>query len=131
MTWGRLISCHLVALLALVAAGCGGGSSDDPVEQVSDKGGLREQVAGARNPTAGDFPAPAGKTLQELANQVGGAGPQMAMANSVLTVGENRLAFGMIDQSGKPVYGKSAPSTLRRLRTRRHWGRFRHPPMYS
>ena len=62
----------------------------------------------ARNPTTADFPAADGKSLQQLANQIGGAGPQVALANSVLTVGDNRLAFGMIDPSGKPVYGKSA-----------------------
>ena len=106
-----LKSCTLVAVLAaLLAAGCGGGDSsdDDPVQQVPEESGLRAKVAGAQNPTAGDFPAVGGKSLQQLANQIGGAGPEVALANSVLTVGRNRLAFGMIDASGAPVYGKSA-----------------------
>ena len=99
----------LAAIVAtLTAAGCGGGGSEDPVEQVPEESGLRSQVAGARNPTAADFPNTNGMSLQELANSIGGAGPQLAQANSVLTVGENRLAFGMIDPAGKPVYGKTA-----------------------
>ncbi len=107
------MSVHRTALcLSVVAliAGCGGSGNDGaaPIEQVPEESGLRAKVADAQNPTQGDFPAVGGKSLQELANQIGGAGPQLAMANSVLTATRTRLAFGMIDPAGSPVYGKSA-----------------------
>ena len=102
----------LLATVALLAGGCGGGSSGgssgDPIEQVPEESGLRAQVKDAQNPTAADFPATGGASLQQLATRIGGGGPQAALANSVLTVGRNRLAFGMIDPQGSPVYGKSA-----------------------
>ena len=66
----------LAAIVATVAAaGCGGDGSDDPVQQVPEESGLRSEVAGARTPTAGDFPNTNGMTLQELANSIGGAVP--------------------------------------------------------
>ena len=54
-----------------------------------------------------DFPAVAGKTLQELADTAK-AGPQAALATSVLVPGENRLAFGVLDAGNNSVYGKTA-----------------------
>ena len=110
MVLRRRSRCFALPVIAVVlaTAGCGGGSSDDPVEQVPEESGLRSEVAGARNPTVGDFPNTGGKSLQELANTIGGAGPQVGLAGSVFTVGENRLAFGMIDPEGKPIYGKTA-----------------------
>jgi hypothetical protein len=35
-------------------------------------------------------------------------GPTMAMASSVLTTGMNRLAFGVTDRQGRPVYGPTS-----------------------
>jgi hypothetical protein len=105
----RIVSALLVC--ALIAAGCGGSENPtpkDPVEQVPDTPGLREAVREARTPDAASFPDPAGKTLQQVADLVT-AGPQAALASSVLTTGtENRFVFGVIAQDGKAIYGPTA-----------------------
>jgi hypothetical protein len=101
----------VIALLAvtLLAAGCGGsGGGGDPVEQVPSSGGLRERVAAARSPQPADFPAVQGRTLQAMANAIGGVGTEAAMATSAFDVGTNRVAFGVIDRQGQPVYGPTA-----------------------
>jgi hypothetical protein len=98
-----------IAAALAFAAGCGGDSGGgEPIEQVPEAGGLRAKIAAAQEPKEADFPPAQGKTLQELANEIGGAGPEAALATSVFTTGENRLAFGMIDDQGQFVYGKSA-----------------------
>jgi hypothetical protein len=104
-----------LATLVLAAAGCGGdGDGDgnaeappeDPVTQVPS--GLQDKVREARDPQPSEFPKPAGKTLQELADGIGG-GPQMGLAGSVFVAGEdNRVAFGVIDEQAGFLYGKTA-----------------------
>src|SRR5262249_61772986 len=80
----------------LLAAGCGGGSKNrDPVQSVPSDNGVRASVEKASNPAAADFPSAQGKTLEQLANQLT-AGPQLAMASSVFTVGQDRMAFGVL-----------------------------------
>ena len=96
--------------LVVAAAGCGGdgGSKapDDPVARVPS--GLQEKVRAARAPQPSEFPAASGKTLQALADQIGG-GPEMGLAGSVFLAGrENRVAFGVIDSNAGFVYGKTA-----------------------
>jgi hypothetical protein len=102
----------VVALLGalMFVAGCGGDDgSDDPVSRVPSEGGLQDRVRAAAQPRAADFPASDGKTLQELADEVrGGGSVEAGMATSVFTVGEDRLAFGVIDDQGQFVYGKTA-----------------------
>jgi hypothetical protein len=94
--------------LLLLVAGCGGGSnSKDPTQSVPSDNGVREAVKNATLPGKTDFPQPGGKTLEQLANSLQ-AGPSLAMASSVFTVGDNRLAFGVIAKDGVPVYGKTA-----------------------
>jgi hypothetical protein len=100
----------LVGLL-LALAGCGGadGSSGDGVEQVPAEGGVREQVRAAQAVQASDFPAAAGRTLDDVAGEIRGGGTvEVGLASSVFTVGRNRLAFGVIDQQGQFVYGPTA-----------------------
>ena len=101
----------LLALASLLAAaGCGGSSSEspaDPVEQVPDTGGMRAAVREAQSPDPASFPPAKGKTLQQVADLVG-AGPQGALAVKSVTTGESRLAFGVIGQDGKPIYGPTA-----------------------
>ena len=101
-----------LAALVLAAAGCGGddggsgSAAKDPVAQVPS--GLQEKVRTAQDPQPSDFPKPAGKTLQALANEIGG-GPEMGLAGSVFLAGqENRVAFGVIDDQSGFVYGKTA-----------------------
>jgi hypothetical protein len=100
----------LVGLL-LAVAGCGGadGSSGDGVDQVPAEGGAREQVRAAQAVQASDFPAAAGHTLDEVADEIRGGGTvEVGLASSVFTVGRSRLAFGVIDQQGQFVYGPTA-----------------------
>jgi hypothetical protein len=101
----------LAALLAGAMVGCGGddGNSDDPVSRVPAEGGLQENVRAASKPDASIFPAVEGKSLNELAEEVrGGGSTEVGLATSVFTVGEDRLAFGMIDDQGQFVYGQTA-----------------------
>jgi hypothetical protein len=108
MLMGRLPLALLAA--AVLLAGCGGAdnSDKDPTAQVPAAGGMREKVCAAQAVTAADFPAAGGRTLQEVANSAGSAGPELGMATSVFTPGQNRVAFGMIDSKSGFVYGKTA-----------------------
>jgi hypothetical protein len=102
-----------LAALVLAAAGCGGDDGgdggappEDPVAQVPS--GLQEKVRAAQDPQPSEFPKPGGKTLQALADEIGG-GPEMGLAGSVFVAGEeNRVAFGVIDDQAGFVYGKTA-----------------------
>jgi hypothetical protein len=106
----RFVLAALLIGALLMVAGCGGGgSSDNPVEQVPEKGGLRDSVTAAQNVDAKTFPSASGKTLQQVAQEVKGGGTtDVGLASSVFTVGKNRLAFGMIDKQGQFVYGPTA-----------------------
>ncbi len=69
---------------------------------------LRRQLQGATRSTAADFPPVQGRTLQQVADQIGATGPEVGLATSVFTPGENRLGFGVIDPKTGFVYGKTA-----------------------
>src|SRR4051812_9266740 len=100
----------VTVFLVLLLAACGGGSKgerSDPVRNVPADNGIRAKVQVAATPKAADFPAAQGRTLQDLANTMT-AGPSLAMASSVLTTGESRLAFGVIGKDGSPIYGPTA-----------------------
>src|SRR3712207_8148494 len=71
-----------------------------------------EDVRAALSPTKADFPAPRGKTLQELANSLDGTGPEAVMASSVFTVGRNRVAFGEIDGDRKSTRLNSSHANI-------------------
>jgi hypothetical protein len=106
----RFVLAALLVGALLMVAGCGGGgSSDNPVSQVPEKGGLRDRVTAAQNVNVSTFPSASGKTLQQVAQDVKGAGTtDVGLASSVFTVGKDRLAFGMIDKQGQFVYGPTA-----------------------
>ena len=104
-----LLAALLSALLAV--AGCGGDDDTpaDPVSRVPAEGGLQERVRAAAAPAEADFPAADGKTLAGLAEEVKGGGlVEAGLATSVFTVGDARVAFGVIDDQGQFVYGKTA-----------------------
>ncbi|CAA9496078.1 MAG: hypothetical protein AVDCRST_MAG65-2317 [uncultured Solirubrobacteraceae bacterium] len=109
-----LLAGALSALLLL--AGCGSdGAARDPIEQVPETGGLREQVADAREVKKSDFPAPAGRSLIEMAQATGARDGEAALASSVFTAGSvNRLAFGSIDEQGQFAFGRTAVYVARR-----------------
>jgi hypothetical protein len=106
----RLVLAALLVGALLTVVGCGGGgSSGNPVSQVPEKGGLRTRVTAAQNVDVKSFPSASGKTLQQVAQEVKGAGTtDVGLASSVFTVGKDRLAFGMIDKQGQFVYGPTA-----------------------
>jgi hypothetical protein len=98
----------LVVAACLLAAGCGSGSTTDPTQSVPKAGGLQQRIRVASAPQPATFPAVKGRTLQQVADAIGPGGASVALASSQLDVGRNRLAFGVIDQQGQPVYGPTA-----------------------
>ena len=106
-----------LALTAMALfAGCGGQDEPaaDPIQQVPETGGLREQIADAREVTRADFPATEGRSLDELAQALQARPDEAALASSVFTVGDNRLAFGTIDEQGQFAFGRTAVYVARR-----------------
>jgi hypothetical protein len=104
----RVVPAVLAALVVAVAGcgGDGGSGGEDPVAQVPT--GIQDKVRQARAPQPSEFPAAGGKTLQALADEIGG-GPEMGLAGSVFVAGrENRVAFGVIDSDAGFLYGKTA-----------------------
>jgi hypothetical protein len=99
----------VAAALVAAAAGCGGGkASSDPVAQVPRANGLQAKVRAAQAAKPSDFPAAKGRTLQQVGNAIGPGKVEAALASSQFDVGTNRLAFGVIDDQGQFVYGKTA-----------------------
>lgn len=92
----------LLALPVLLLAACGAdsGPAEPPPKPAP-------AIQRAMNPQPSDFPAAAGRTLQQLADEVT-AQAQVGLATSVFTPGENRLAFGVISPERKFLYGKTA-----------------------
>lgn len=95
---------RLTVLLAAAAlAGCGG--ADQPADAVPEDVPVSAEQAQTVDPKA--FPEPAGRDLDEIAAEFDTAGPQAVIATSVFRVGDNRLAFGVLDENLKFVYGKT------------------------
>lgn len=96
-------------LAALLAGGCGDADPGEPrAPQAASSAKLRAELKGATQSVAGEFPATSGRTLQQVADAVDLTGPQVGLAGSVFTIGDNRLAFGVIDPKSGFVYGKTA-----------------------
>jgi hypothetical protein len=96
-----------LSLCAVALAACGGDDSNGD-QNGSDSANARFQnaIAEARQVSPSDFPSPAGRTMQQLADTLPAI--NIGLATSTYVPGENRLAFGMIDQSRRFVYGKTA-----------------------
>jgi hypothetical protein len=86
----------LLALVAMLVAGCGD-SADDDGESMPPP---------AR---AEDFPDPAGKTIAEIRKGLG-PGPVLSPSVSLLEPGPNRLAFGLFDRARKQIV--DAPAAI-------------------
>lgn len=97
-----------VLAMALVIAGCGEDEQRDAAPRAADNAELRKQLRGATASSVEDFPAVAGRTLQEVADGLGATGPEFAPAGSVYTPGTNRVAFGVFDPKTGFVYGPTA-----------------------
>jgi hypothetical protein len=98
----------LIAAACLLAAGCGGSASTDPTASVPKANGLQQRIRVASAPRAATFPAARGRSLQQVADSIGPNGASVALASSQIDVGRNRIAFGVIDSQGQPVYGQTA-----------------------
>lgn len=73
--------------LVLVAAGCGGA----------------KETASADAPSASSFPDPAGKTLEQIAQEGEQAEAAVAPTESVFSPGKNRYGFGVFSVDGKQI----------------------------
>jgi hypothetical protein len=107
----RRLSAAVAAAVAVALAGCGGSGatgSEGREPQAASSATLRAQLKGATESQVGDFPATGGRSLQQVADALDLTGPQVGLAGSVFTVGDNRLAFGVIDEKSGFVYGKTA-----------------------
>ena len=93
----------IVSLIAVALTGCGG--EDKPAGAVPEDLPVSAEQAQTVDPKA--FPAPDGRSLDDIAAEFETGGPQAVMATSVFRPGENRLAFGMLDENLKFVYGKT------------------------
>src|SRR3954451_9017766 len=107
----------LLALAALLVAGCGGAESGaaakDPITNVPPS--VRSGVAAARDVAPSSFPkAPAGISLEQFAGRFDTRGPQAVAASSVLRTPENRVAFGLLDSQQRFVYGQTVVYMQRR-----------------
>ena len=72
------------------------------------RAGCRSRSAPPRTRSRPSSPKAGGKTLQQLADEIGG-GPEMGLAGSVFLAGQdNRVAFGVIDDNAGFLYGKTA-----------------------
>ena len=95
---------------ALVLAACGDSGSDDAAGPKAAGPSASEQRADVRSATrssAADFPSAAGKTLQQVADQVR-TGPQVGLGSSVFVVGKQRIAFGLLGEDNAFIYGPTA-----------------------
>jgi hypothetical protein len=92
----------------LVSVGCGGDDgSGGETSSGADRGAAFERkLETAQHPASGDFPASQGMTLQQVADGVQRV--QAGLASSEFTPGRNRLAFGVVGNDNKLVYGPSA-----------------------
>lgn len=95
-------------ILAAGLVACGGTDRDPakPGEPASAE--VREKVAAATRSTPADFPAVDGRSLQAVADGIGATGPQAVMATTTFVPGTNRLAFGVLDDDNRILYGKTA-----------------------
>jgi hypothetical protein len=97
----------LAAGTALASAGCGGDDDGGEPAAGSERGAaFQRKLELAQHPAAADFPVSRGKTLQQIADGV--VRVQAGLASSEFTPGRNRLAFGVVGDDNKLVYGPSA-----------------------
>jgi hypothetical protein len=108
----RRLTIALAVALAAALAACGGG--DDGGDGGADGGDrpaaaeTRSRLNGADDPQLGLFPATRGRSLQAVADAIGATGTQIGLATSVFTPRDSRLAFGVLDEQNRFVYGQTA-----------------------
>src|SRR5450755_2474927 len=112
----------LIGALALALAGCGSSSSSSSSSASASSTAATSTpstastpaavtpapgLAHAEHPTAGRFPAAAGRTLQQIATLTR-AQAQFGAATGVFTPGTRRVAFGLNTSSGAFIYAPTA-----------------------
>jgi hypothetical protein len=111
----------LLIALAIALAGCGSSSSSSSPKPAgpdaasspsttSTTGGLKpavDELPAAQHPTASQFPATKGRTLQQLASVVH-ASAQLGAATGSFTPGKRRYAFALTAKSGAFIYAPTA-----------------------
>ena len=106
----RLLPALVLAIALLVLAGCGGDSDGAGAAKEAESSNGRPFAAAireARDVAVKDFPAPEGRTLEQIARTLPPV--NLGLATSVHTTGKDRrLAFGVIDEEQTFVYGKTA-----------------------
>jgi hypothetical protein len=102
----RRLVLALLCASGLAVAGCGDDDADSPASGASGDSAFERRVRAAQDVSASDFPSPGRQSLRDLGNTVGAV--QLGLATSEFTVGENRLAFGIIGNDNRFIYGKSA-----------------------
>jgi hypothetical protein len=106
-TWPALKFLTAAAALGALAATCGGDTGEPSPPPGQSESQFERSLERAASVTAADFEQPRGRTLQQIAETVR-AGPRVGLATSEYTPGENRLAFGVVDQDNRFLYGKTA-----------------------
>lgn len=107
---GRRLLAPILALVLLASAAaltaCGGSSPAKTSSAGTSSGSTG--VPGVAQPSAADFRPANGQSIVELAKSLT-QGPHAALANSVFLPGPHqRLAFGLLDDNNKFVYGEAA-----------------------
>jgi len=100
VTVRRLLRVALTAalLLSVAAVGCGGGSERDSADMPPPPAKPE------------DFPRAQGRTLAELRDLVGDAGPILVPSVSELSPGKNRFGFGLFDRARAQI--ADAPTSV-------------------
>ena len=123
----RTLTLLAASCAALLAGGCGGGESDNAGDQPA-AAQQRAMLNGADTPSREDFPVPSkGQSLQAFADSIGATGTQIGLATTVFTPGENRLAFGVLNDKNAFVYAPSAVYVARSPGSRRVLGPYLAP----
>ena len=107
-TGGRVSRLAFVGA-ALLLAGCAANADRDRARAplAESSAALRAQLHGATRSHVTDFPATRGRSLRAVADAAT-PGTEVALAGTVFTTGENRLAFGVVHPDSGFVYGKTA-----------------------
>ena len=109
MTANRALPALCTAsVLALAACGGSGTPKRVTTPKVASTVTVADaQLAAAEHPVAGDFPSPAGKSLQQLAG-LARSSLQFGAATETYTPGTRRVAFALLNAANHYVYAPSA-----------------------
>lgn len=97
----------LLGGLATLLAGCGGSNGEPKPPPGVSQSAFERQLADAANVTKADFEPAQGRTLAEI-SRTATSQVNLGLATSIFQRGSNRLAFGLIDEQNRFVYGRSA-----------------------